>query len=52
MANTVFRFGQRAPSRKNLEVYRDVSMDGRPAVLPETGDAGYFVDRLVNARAV
>ena len=53
MANVIFSVG--TPSRageKNLEVYRDVSMDGKPMVLPETDEPGYFVNKLVNAKAV
>lgn len=37
---------------KTLEIYRDVSMDAKPMTLPETDAPGYFVGRLVNAKAV
>lgn len=54
MANMVFRIGP-APEptgQSSLELYKDVSMDAKRTVLPETGDDGYFVGKLVNVKAV
>ena len=55
MANIVIdlRGGDEIPAKKNLEVYKDVSAVGKKmASLPETGKSGYFVDKLVNVKAV
>ena len=54
MANVVLNMsaGAQSAGQKTLEVYRDVSMDAKSVTLPETDAPGYFVGKLVNAKAV
>ena len=54
MANIVLNMkaDTKSAGEKTLEVYRDVSMDAKSMTLPETDAPGYFVGKLVNAKAV
>ena len=55
MANKLIRIGSGGSSfapdaEKELEVYRDVSMDAKFVQrVPETDESGFFVNKLVNA---
>ena len=58
MANKIIRTGggeqsSASDAEKDLEVYRDVSMDAKfVRRVPETEEPGFFVNKLVNAQAV